>query len=119
MSRSAFTCASRLIRRLAFQEGKKEKKEEEKMDEAILPTNDGEDGPPEEIGGDISIDAPSREAPEERTVPSEPSPPNEETDAAPESEGREANHAAHLRRATHTRRAAVESSSPGQVPQRP
>ena len=103
---------------LAFQEGKKEKKEEEKMDEAILPTNDGEDGPPEEIGGDISTDAPSREAPEDRTVPSEPSPPNEETDAAPESEGREADHAAHLRRVTHTRRAAVESSSPGQVPQR-
>ena len=103
---------------LSFQEGKKEKKEEEKMDEAILPTNDGEDGPPEEIGGDISTDAPSREAPEDRTVPSEPSPPNEETDAAPEPEGREADHAAHLRRVTHTRRAAVESSSPGQVPQR-
>ena len=85
---------------------------------SILPTNDGEDGLPEEIGGDISTDAPSREAPEERTVPSEPSPPNEETDAAPESEGREADHAAHLRRATHTRRAAVESSSPEQVPQR-
>ena len=110
--------SSPLTEDLSFQEGKKEKKEEEKMDEAILPTNDGEDGPPEEIGGDISTDAPSREAPEERTVPSEPSPPNEETDAAPESEGREADHAAHLRRATHTRRAAVESSSPGQVPQR-
>ena len=110
--------SSPLTEDLAFQEGKKEKKEEEKMDEAILPTNDGEDGPPEEIGGDISTDAPSREAPEDRTVPSEPSPPNEETDAAPEPEGREADHAAHLRRVTHTRRAAVESSSPGQVPQR-
>lgn len=110
--------SSPLTEDLSFQEGKKEKKEEEKMDEAILPTNDGEDGPPEEIGGDISTDAPSREAPEERTVPSEPSPSNEETDAAPESEGREADHAAHLRRVTHTRRAAVESSSPEQVPQR-
>ena len=110
--------SSPLAEDLAFQEGKKDKKEEEKMDEAILPTNDGEDGPPKEIGGDISTDAPSREAPEDRTVPSEPSPPNEETDAAPESEGREADHAAHLRRVTHTRRAAVESSSPEQVPQR-
>ena len=110
--------SSPLAEDLAFQEGKKEKKEEEKMDEAILPTNDGEDGPPEEIGGDAVTDTPSREATEERTVPSEPSPPIEETDAAPETEGREADHAAHLRRVTHTRRAAVESSSPGQVPQR-
>ncbi len=110
--------SSPLTEDFSFQEGKKEKKEEEKMDEAILPTNDGEDGPPEEIGGDAVTDAPSREAPEDRTVPSEPSPPNEETDAAPEPEGREADHAAHLRRVTHTRRAAVESSSPEQVPQR-
>ena len=74
--------------------------------------NDGEDGPPEGAGRDPLSDAPSQEAPEQRTVPSESPLSRMETDAIPKSAGREPDRdtqiAERLRRVTQMKRAAME-----------
>ena len=100
------------------------RKQEGKKDEATPPMNDlndGEDGPPEEAGRDPLSDAPSQEAPEQRTVPSESPLSKMETDAIPKSAGREPDRdtqiAERLRRVTQMRRAAVEAARLAQAPQ--
>ena len=98
--------------------------QEGRKDEAPPPMNDlndGEDGPPEEAGRDPLSDAPSQEAPEQRTVPSESPLSRMETDAIPKSAGREPDRdtqiAERLRRVTQMRRAAVEAARLAQAPQ--